>query len=91
MALSAATIRTWKEAALRPDMNAPVPIHQLDQILAAAREAGLSEREQGVLLMSMTVGDLERKLRITGQADQVPMAKKLALAASMVLRMLDNT
>lgn len=91
MGISAATIRTWKEAALRPDTNAPVATHQLDQILAAAREAGLSEREQGVLLMSMTVGDLERKLTISGQADQVPMAKKLALAASMVLRMLENT
>ncbi len=90
MGLSAATIRTWKEAALRPDMNTPVPTHQLDQILAAAREAGLSEREQGVLLMSMTVGDLERKLQISGQT-QIPMAKKLAVASAMVLRMLENT
>jgi hypothetical protein len=86
--MDAEQIRTWKEAALRPDLDAPVPTHRVDQILAAAREAGLNEREQGVLIMVMTFGDLERKLISAGKQDVVTFPKKLAMAASMSLRLL---
>ena len=88
--LNSETIVAWKAAALKPDTSTPVPPHTLDQILAAARDAGLSEREQGVLIMTMTLGDVERKLSVAGQASKVPLTKKLALAASMALRMLDK-
>lgn len=88
--LDSKTIVAWKAAALKPDMTEPVPPHTLDQILAAARDAGLSEREQGVLIMTMTLGDVERKLSAAGQSSKVKMTKKLALAASMALRMLDK-
>ncbi len=70
-------------------MTAPVPPHTLDQILAAARDAGLSEREQGVLIMTMTLGDVERKLG--AKAGKITLTKKLALAASMALRMLEKS
>lgn len=86
--MDAAKIRAWKQAALRPDLSAPVPTHHLDQILAAAREAGLTEREQGVLILTMTLGDLERKLLTTGQS--VDVGRKIAVAASMAMRMLDS-
>ena len=88
--MDAARIRTWKEAALRPDTAAPVPTHHLDQILAAARDAGLNEREQGVLLLTMTLSDLENKLTIAGKAHEVAPSKRLAIAASMAMRMLQS-
>ena len=84
--MDADQIRTWKEAALRPDLDAPVPTHKVDQILAAARDAGLNEREQGVLIMVMTFGDLERKLVVAGR--EISFQRKLAMAASMSLRLL---
>ena len=88
--MDSATIVAWKIAALKPDTATPVPPHMLDQILAAARDAGLSEREQGVLLMTMTLGDVEKKLMSQG-THHVPLAKKMAIAASMALRMLETT
>lgn len=88
--MDAATITAWKKAALRPETGAPVPPHTLDQILAAARDAGLSEREQGVLIAVMTIGDVEKRLQRDGKAGDVAMHKKLALAASMALRMLQK-
>ena len=88
--MDAARIRTWKEAALRPDTAAPVPTHHLDQILAAAREAGLNEREQGVLLLTMTLGDLESKLTMAGKLNEVSPSKRLAISASMAMRMLQS-
>ena len=88
--VDAATIVAWKKAALKPEANTPVPPHTIDQILAAARDAELSEREQGVLIMTMTLGDVEKKLVSQGQGN-LPLAKKLAIAASMAMRMLDKT
>lgn len=86
--MDAAQIASWKAAALRPDLNPPVPTHKLDQILAAAREAGLTEREQGVLILTMTLGDLERQLRKAGK--DMSIEKKMAVAASMSLRLLQS-
>ena len=87
--MDAATMIAWKKAALKPDISAPVPPHTLDQILAAARDADLTEREQGVMIMTMALGSVEQKLTAQGKADfQLP--KKLAMAASMALRMLDK-
>jgi hypothetical protein len=87
--MDAEQIRAWKEAALRPDLDAPVPTHKVDQILAAARDAGLTEREQGVLILTMTMGDLERKLTAAGK-QQMHLAKKLAMAGAMSMRLLRN-
>jgi hypothetical protein len=86
--MDAEQIASWKKAALRPELNAPVATHRLDQILAAAREAGLSEREQGVLILTMTMGDLERQLRANGK--RMPIEKKLAIAGAMSMRLLQS-
>lgn len=61
----------------------PFTTFQLDQILAAARDAGLSEREQGAFLVSVIANDLENR----GWAG-VPQSKRLTLVTAFVLRLI---
>ena len=83
-------IAHWKTASLRVADQFlvggevhPFTTFQLDQILAAARDAGLTEREQGAFLVSVIASDMEKR----GWAG-VPQSKRLTLATAFAMRMI---
>lgn len=64
----------------------PVSTAQLDQLLAGAREAGLTEREQGVLLLMVVDGAVERR----GWSKRLTRSKRLAVSTAFAMRMLQS-
>ena len=64
----------------------PITAHHLDQILATARDAGLSKREQGVFLVTLVEADMVRK----GWAKKIPADQRLSIAAAIAMLLLDS-
>ena len=65
---------------------APITTSRVDQILAAAREAGLTEREQGVLLFMFVEGAINRR----SWAKSLPTSKRMAISTAIAMRLLQG-
>lgn len=90
MKIDAQTAAEWKRLALGTATRPPLAQHTLDQVLAAARDGGLTEREQGVLVLAVTFGDLERHMRHHRHPSELNISRMLAVAVSMTIQMLDE-
>lgn len=90
---SAAGLAAWRDNCLlvagrllemgRPS---PVSVARLDQILAAARDGGMSEMEQGVMVLMLVDAEVERR----GWGKHLPRKKRLAMSTAFAMRMLQN-
>lgn len=67
MGVTAERLGRWRAQCLRVAASvldgrvAPLSSAQVDQVLAAARDAGLSEREQGALILSIVETELDKR------------------------------
>lgn len=86
-------VTRWKSACLRAaegfltdgQVDA-MSTWQLDQMTAAARDAGLSEREQGVFLLAMLLAEVEKR----PWAERLTPVKRAAVATAITVRMLQQ-
>lgn len=90
--IDVAGITEWKAASLRVADQfllggavQPYTTFQLDQILAAARNAGLTEREQGTFLVSVIASDIDKRGWMG-----VPLDKRIALTTAFAMRMIQT-
>ena len=84
--------KAWKSKSLRiahgllQDRNGrgPISSHQLDQILATIRDAGMSEREQGVFLVGMLHAELSKR----GWSPKVQPENRMVIATALAMHLL---
>lgn len=86
-------VQAWKQACLRVAQGLvsngrldSIPTWQLDQMLAAASEAGISEREQGVFILAMLQVEVEKQPWAKG----LPHDKRVAIAAAFAVHVLQS-
>lgn len=64
----------------------PVSTARLDQILAASRDADMSEREQGALVLMLVDAEVERRR----WGKRLPRSKRLAISTALAIRLLQQ-
>lgn len=86
-------VTRWKAACLSTASSLlddgklePMSTWQLDQILAASREAGITEREQGVFLLAMILSEVDRR----PWAQTMPSGKRVAVATAFTMQVLQT-